>query len=66
MKKLFSFIVFFFIIFFFVVCLSKFIMDGEYYEIGDYGINLVIIIKGDKGIVDVEVLISNMMIDIDI
>ncbi|MFL4357260.1 hypothetical protein [Streptococcus uberis] len=40
-------------------------MDGEYYEIGDYGTDLVIIIKGDKGTVDAEGSTSSMTIDTD-
>ncbi|EGE55050.1 hypothetical protein [Streptococcus parauberis] len=40
-------------------------MDGEYYEIGDYGIDLVITIMGDKGTVDAEGSTSSMTIDTD-
>ena len=48
-----------------VACSSKPNMDGEYYEIGDYGTDLVITIKGDKGTVDAEGSTSSMTIDTD-
>lgn len=65
MKKLLSLIALSLTTLFLVACSSKPIMDGEYYETGDYGTNLVITIKGDKGTVDVEVSTSNMTIDTD-
>ena len=65
MKKLLSLIALSLTTLFLVACSSTPIMDGEYYETGDYGTNLVITIKVDKGTVDVEVSTSNMTIDTD-
>ena len=59
MKKLLSLIALSLTTLFLVACSSKPIIDGE------YGTNLVITIKGDKGTVDVEVSTSNMTIDTD-
>lgn len=38
----------------------------EYYNIGDYGTDLVITIRGDEGTVDSEESITNMTIDSDL
>lgn len=60
MKKLLSLIALAFSTIVLVACSSKPNMDGEYYEIGDYGTDLVITIKGDKGTVDAEGSTSSM------
>ena len=65
MKKLLSLVAFALTTLFLVACSSKPIMDGKYYEIGDYGTDLVITIKGDKGTVDAEGSTSSMTIDTD-
>ncbi|WP_283572182.1 hypothetical protein [Streptococcus agalactiae] len=65
MKKLLSLIALAFTTIVLVACSSKPNMDGEYYEIGDYGTDLVITIKGDKGTVDAEGSTSSMTIDTD-
>ena len=63
MKKLLSLIALAFSTIVLVACSSKPNMDGEYYEIGDYGTDLVITIKGDKGTVDAEGSTSSMIFD---
>ena len=65
MKKLLSLVALALTTLFLVACSSKPIMDGEYYEIGDYGTDLVISIKDDKGTVDAEGSTSSMTIDND-
>lgn len=65
MKKLLSLITHAFTTIALVACSSKPNMDGEYYEIGDFGTDLVITIKGDKGTVDAEGSTSSMTIDTD-
>ena len=65
MKKLLSLVALPLTTLFLVACSSKPIMDGEYYEIGDYGTDLVITIKGDKGTVDAEGSTSSMTVDND-
>ena len=63
MKRLLSLITLVFTTIVLVACSSKPNMDGEYYEIGDYGTDLVITIKGDKGTVDAEGSTSSMIFD---
>jgi len=41
-------------------------MNGEYYEIGDFGTDLVITIDGDTGTVDAKGSTTNMTIDTDL
>ncbi|MFY0999491.1 hypothetical protein ACOMA9_07000 [Streptococcus sp. AD045-1] len=65
MKNLLSFIALAFTTIVLVACSSKPNIDGEYYEIGDFGTDLVITIKGDKGTVDAEDSTSSMTIDTD-
>ncbi|MCO4555399.1 hypothetical protein Si091_01866 [Streptococcus infantarius subsp. infantarius] len=65
MKRLLSLITLVFTTIVLVACSSKPNMDGEYYEIGDYGTDLVITIKGDKGTVDAEGSTSSMTIETD-
>ncbi|HFU3710352.1 TPA: hypothetical protein ACGO5C_001925 [Streptococcus suis] len=65
MKKLLGFIALTLTTIMLVACSSKPNMDGEYYEIGDFGTDLVITIKDDKGTVDAEGSTSNMTIDTD-
>ena len=65
MKKLLSLVALPLTTLFLVACSSNPIMDGEYYEIGDYGTDLVITIKGDKGTVDAEGSTSSMTVDND-
>lgn len=65
MKRLLSLITLVFTTIVLVACSSKPNMDGEYYEIGDYGTDLVMTIKGDKGTVDAEGSTSSMTIDTD-
>lgn len=65
MKKLLSFIVLALTTIILIACSSKPNMDGEYYEIGDFGTDLVITIKGDKGTVNAEGSTSSMTIDTD-
>ena len=65
MKRLLSLITLVFTTIVLVACSSKPNMDGEYYEIGDYGTDLVITIKGDKGTFDAEGSTSSMTIDTD-
>lgn len=63
MKNLLSLIALAFTTIVLVACSSKLNMYGEYYEIGDFGTDLVITIKGDKGTVDAEGSTSSMTID---
>lgn len=65
MKRLLNLITLVFTNIVLVACSSNPNMDGEYYEIGDYGTDLVITIKGDKGTVDAEGSTSSMTIDTD-
>lgn len=65
MKKLLNFIVLALTTIILIAYSSKPNMDGEYYEIGGFGTDLVITIKGDKGTVDAEGSTSSMTIDTD-
>lgn len=65
MKKLLSFIVLALTTIILIAYSSKPNTDGEYYEIGGFGTDLVITIKGDKGTVDAEGSTSSMTIDTD-
>lgn len=65
MKKLLNFIVLALTTIILIAYSSKPNMDGEYYEIGGFGTDLVITIKGDKGTVNAEGSTSSMTIDTD-
>ncbi|HFH9929230.1 TPA: hypothetical protein ACGO6S_001863 [Streptococcus suis] len=65
MRRLLSLLALTAISLFLVACSSEESMNGEYYEIGDYGTDLVITIDGDTGTVDAEGSTTNMTIDTD-
>ena len=48
-----------------VACSNQESMDREYYEVGDYGTDLVIMFNGDTGIIDAESSTTNMTINTD-
>ena len=66
MKRLLSFLALTAAISCLVACSSQESMNGECYEIGDFGTDLVITIDGDTGTVDAKGSTTNMTIDTDL
>lgn len=63
MKKIASIIALTIVAYTLTACSNKTNIDGEYYKIGEYGTDLVLTIKGDKGTVDAEGSTSSMIFD---